>query len=293
MENQFRKSFATHRQVDCTRRSTIAATMGPPAGVTTLVLGDMHPLVHQLQGCVTATISVGQSVELATIQLDHRFQCAVINLQDANGDEARHRGLIHCALQHLEPNGFLVVVHAVTDRALCEGFTVGDLELIDNCRRDGTAISTFQRGERTTVHDLVFEARSSIRRVTAEQLFERMSSVAPPLIVDTRSHTDRCRFGVIPGAIHVPRTVVEWHLDPSNGYLHPAVRGFDQSIVLVCNGGYSSSLATANLMRIGFTNAADLIGGHTAWCAAGLPVEKADHSHLDTPALTPSLTPAK
>ena len=36
-------------------------------------------------------------------------------------------------------------------------------------------------------------------------------------------------------------------------------------------------------VRLGFTTVADLIGGHTAWAAEGLPVVRPDHSHLDTP----------
>ncbi len=86
---------------------------------------------------------------------------------------------------------------------------------------------------------------------------------------------------MIPGAVHVPRTVVEWHLDPANGYRHPDVESFDQPLVLVCNGGYSSSLAAASLLDLGFTDVADLVGGHRAWVAAGLPVVAPDHSHLD------------
>ena len=91
----------------------------------------------------------------------------------------------------------------------------------------------------------------------------------------------RARFGVIAGSIHVPRTVVEWHLDPANGYRHPAVTSFDQSLVLVCNGGYSSSLAAASLLDLGFTDVGDLVGGIRAWVGAGLDVVEPDHSHLD------------
>jgi rhodanese-related sulfurtransferase len=79
----------------------------------------------------------------------------------------------------------------------------------------------------------------------------------------------------------VPRTVVEWHLDPANGYRHPAVRSFDQPIVVVCNDGYSSSLSAANLVRIGFTSVADMIGGMTAWSAAGLPTVAPIDTHVD------------
>ena len=64
-------------------------------------------------------------------------------------------------------------------------------------------------------------------------------------------------------------------------YLHPALVSFDQPIVVICNGGYSSSLSAANLSRLGFRHVADLIGGMRAWLAAGLPVSDPDHSHLD------------
>ena len=52
--------------------------------------------------------------------------------------------------------------------------------------------------------------------------------------------------------------------------------------LLFADGGLTA--LGANLVRIGFTDVADLIGGHTAWCTTGLPVVRADHSHLDTPA---------
>jgi rhodanese-related sulfurtransferase len=42
--------------------------------------------------------------------------------------------------------------------------------------------------------------------------------------------------------------------------------------VLVCAHGYSSSLAAAALVDLGFERAGDLIGGFEAWCEAGLPV---------------------
>ena len=125
------------------------------------------------------------------------------------------------------------------------------------------------------------QARSKICRIDARDLFERLCGDHPPTVVDTRTNTDRERFGVIRGAVHVPRTVLEWHLDPSSGYRHPAVTSTDQSLVVVCNGGYSSSLAAANLMLLGFTRVSDLVGGHQAWRAAGLPVECPDHSSLD------------
>ena len=142
-------------------------------------------------------------------------------------------------------------------------------------------LAVWRRPTRTTVHDLVFEARQTIHRVEPLALADALADDRPPFVVDTRTPTDRQRTGAIAGSAHVPRTVLEWHLDPANGYRHPAAPGFDEPIVVVCNGGYSSSLAAASLVRIGFTDVADLVGGIDAWRAAGLPLVAPDHSHLD------------
>jgi rhodanese-related sulfurtransferase len=193
--------------------------------------------------------------------------------------EIRRAGL-HQAVQHLARGGVLAVdpmLAAISDVDLDElGFRrtpdvdVGFAEAV-----------VLQRSERTTVHDLMWDARSEIRRVAAAELARELSGTEPPLVVDTRSHTDRSRAGVIPGSIHVPRTVLEWHLDPANGYRHPEVRSLDTPLVIVCNGGYSSSLAAANLLRIGFTDVRDLIGGMRGWIQAGGSLEPPDHAHLD------------
>lgn len=189
------------------------------------------------------------------------------------------RAAFHEAVQHLLPGGVLVhPPHPALD-ALAAEFelqapTADDLAEWPTCR-------VWRRTTRTTIHDLVHEARASIARVTAHELAVRLASAVPPLVVDTRTPTDRARFGVIAGSIHVPRTVLEWHLDPANGYRHPLAPDFDEPIVVVCNGGYSSSLAAANVARLGFTDVADLVGGVHAWRLAGLPLVPADHSHLD------------
>ena len=222
--------------------------------------------------------------EACTLQLEQRFEMVVIGVGLlADADAGQQRAIMHSALQHIGRSGHLVILHDCTQPALADSFWADDLQLIESSPFEHGWLSLYRRGDRLTVHDLLFEARAVIRRVTPAQLHHGLQSVDPPLVLDTRTHTDRGRFGVIPGAVHVPRTVLEWHFDPANGYLHPAMRSFDQPLVLVCNGGYSSSLAAANLVKIGFTDVADLIGGHTAWAAAGLPVGRADHSHLDTP----------
>lgn len=251
-----------------------------------LVFGECNPAVDDEFVAHARDVVLVSGHDALTLQLDRRFHLVVIGLDVLAGhDDGHRRAATHSAVQHIDRGGHLVVTHEETHDALGDGFWTNDLRCLGSQALGCAVISLFRRGDRTTVHDLLFEARAMISRRTPLQLAQLLRGPEPPLVLDTRTHTDRERFGVIPTSVHVPRTVVEWHFDPANGYLHPAMRSFDQPLVLVCNGGYSSSLAAANLVRLGFTTVSDLIGGHTAWAAAGLPVAPPDHSHLDTPGL--------
>ena len=128
---------------------------------------------------------------------------------------------------------------------------------------------------RTTIDDLLREARSRLVRLDPAAAREAQREGA--LLIDTRSHDERSGTGVIPGSLHVPRSVLEWRLDPAAdpAFHNPHVDGLDQRIVLVCAHGYSSSLAASTLQMLGFSRATDLDGGFGAWQAAGLPVRPA------------------
>jgi rhodanese-related sulfurtransferase len=132
---------------------------------------------------------------------------------------------------------------------------------------------------RLTVEQMLTTARAGLARLTPEALNTALSKGA--IVLDTRTPTDRDRFGCIPRAIHAPRTLIEFMVDPDWGYQHPAIRGFDQVLVCVCNGGFSSSLAAASLQRLGFHRATDLIGGVEAWRDAGFPLVPPDYTQFD------------
>ncbi|MEI8022654.1 MAG: rhodanese-like domain-containing protein [Actinomycetota bacterium] len=119
--------------------------------------------------------------------------------------------------------------------------------------------------ERNSIAKILAEARQSLLRVTPEQLSgERENGT---LIVDIRPVEQRQRDGDLPGAIVIDRNVLEWRLDPSSEHRIPQVTGYDIRIVVVCNEGYSSSLAAAVLQKLGLHQAADMIGGYQAWLA--------------------------
>jgi rhodanese-related sulfurtransferase len=90
---------------------------------------------------------------------------------------------------------------------------------------------------------------------------------AGALVVDTRPVDQRDRDGELPGAVVIDRNVLEWRLDPSSPHRLPIAVDPIQRIVVVCNEGYSSSLAAHTLQRLGLTRATDLIGGFQAWAA--------------------------
>ena len=125
---------------------------------------------------------------------------------------------------------------------------------------------------RLTVEELLAEARSSItRRSPAEA---RAAVADGALIVDIRSDDARVRDGIVPGSLHLPRTVLEWRVAPGGDSRNPHVGDLDRELLVICDHGYSSSLAAATLVRLGFARAGDVIGGFEAWAAAGLPVSR-------------------
>ncbi len=134
---------------------------------------------------------------------------------------------------------------------------------------------------RKTVDDLLNEARAKLDRLEPEEALAAQQAGA--LLIDTRSAEERRRRGVIPGALHIPRTVLEWRVDPGTApeYRNPHIHGLDQRLVVVCAHGYSSSLAAATLQELGYTRATDVIGGFEAWKECGLTVHQAREDDAD------------
>jgi rhodanese-related sulfurtransferase len=124
------------------------------------------------------------------------------------------------------------------------------------------------------VDDLVADARSKIERLAPDEAWQAASS-GQALIVDIRSDDDRRRDGIVPGSLHIPRTVLEWRVDPASGSSNPHVGDRDRRLLLICSHGESSSLAAATLVEMGFGRAGDVSGGFEAWLASDLPTAPA------------------
>jgi rhodanese-related sulfurtransferase len=127
-------------------------------------------------------------------------------------------------------------------------------------------------GTRRTLDELLAEAECRITRHSPADAYAATRTGG--LLVDIRSDSDRERDGIVPGSLHIPRTVLEWRTDPDSPCRNPYVGGLDQQIILLCDHGCSSILAAAALTDLGFTRAGDVVGGFAAWRAADLPARR-------------------
>ena len=121
-----------------------------------------------------------------------------------------------------------------------------------------------------TLDQLLEAARARIERLEPTAAFAAVEHGA--LLIDIRSDSDRERYGIVSGSLHIPRSVLEWRLAPSSAWRSPHVGDLDQQVILMCDHGCSSVLAAATLVDLGFARASDVIGGFAAWRDARLPI---------------------
>lgn len=122
--------------------------------------------------------------------------------------------------------------------------------------------------KRRSIDQLLSEARSRLARLRPHEAHRAQQAGA--VLIDTRPEESRETEGRLPGAVVIERTVLEWRLDPASEARLPFA-SYDMHVVIVCNEGYSSSLAAATLQDLGIQMATDMDGGYRAWKAAGLP----------------------
>ncbi len=88
------------------------------------------------------------------------------------------------------------------------------------------------------------------------------------IFVDVREGEEIARLGKIEGAVHVPRGVLEFYIDP-NSSLHMELFSSGKKLIFYCETGGRSLLAAKVAMDMGVTDAVHLEGGYKAWVEAG------------------------
>lgn len=123
-----------------------------------------------------------------------------------------------------------------------------------------------------TLTDFVSAARRRIAELNPEALSAEIERGDDLLLVDVRE-PDEYRLGCLPGAVSIPRGIIEPAADLQYPKRHPELsQARKRRVVLYCATGGRSALACDILREMGFENIASLAGGVTAWQEAELEV---------------------
>ncbi len=124
---------------------------------------------------------------------------------------------------------------------------------------------------------LVSEAHERVRTLDLDEAKAKLGS-DEVVFVDIRDVRELEREGMIPGAFHAPRGMLEFWVDPESPY-YKDIFGSDKEFILYCGSAWRSSLAAAALQDMGMDNVSHVGGGFKAWKEAGLPVAEKPGSH--------------
>lgn len=113
------------------------------------------------------------------------------------------------------------------------------------------------------IYQLVEEANQIVEEISVEQA-QALHGQDGIQFIDIRDVRELQRDGVIPGAYHCPRGMLEFWVDPESPY---AKEIFQQELtfVLYCGGGLRSALAGRAIIEMGLTNVKHVHGGFAAW----------------------------
>ncbi len=123
-----------------------------------------------------------------------------------------------------------------------------------------------------SARDLVAEANASVEKLTVEQA-KGLVGQDDVVFVDLRETKELESQGRIPGAVHAPRGLLEFHADPASPSHKPELSS-GKRLVVYCASGGRSALGAKTLKDMGIGNVANMLGGFTAWKDSGGEIER-------------------
>ena len=111
-----------------------------------------------------------------------------------------------------------------------------------------------------TYQDFVREAKTRVAEVTARDTMRLMAGHPGPVVIDCREPNEAA-LGVIPGAVLIPRGVLEQNIE--------RVAPRDRKVIVYCAAGNRSAMAADTLQLMGYTDVAAMAGGIRGWVDAG------------------------
>ena len=111
--------------------------------------------------------------------------------------------------------------------------------------------------------DLLAEANAVVESVSVMDLPYHLED-EDVVLLDVREADERDRDGEIPGAVHVPRGLLEFQADPESP-IHNSALNPERRLIVYCGTGGRSALAAKTLLDMGFAEVATLAGGYASW----------------------------
>ena len=120
--------------------------------------------------------------------------------------------------------------------------------------------------------DLLARAEAAVTSVAADAA-PALHTAGEVVFVDIRDPRELERDGTVVGALHAPRGMLEFWVDPASPYFKTVFADESREYVLFCGAGWRSALATKTLQDMGMRNVAHIDGGFAAWKKQGAPIE--------------------
>jgi rhodanese-related sulfurtransferase len=122
-----------------------------------------------------------------------------------------------------------------------------------------------------TAQEMVAEANAVVPTISAEEA-KQLAGRPDVLFLDVREPNEVQASGKVPGAVNVPRGLVEFRADPTSA-LHDAAFDRAKTVVTYCAAGGRAALVGKTLKDMGYENVRNL-GGFKNWVEAGGEIEQ-------------------
>jgi len=119
--------------------------------------------------------------------------------------------------------------------------------------------------------ELVDEALAQISTLDPAQA-KKLNEENNCTLIDIRDIRELMSEGTVENALHIPRGMIEFWLDPSSNYYRPEKFKEDKKIILFCAAGLRSALATKSLVDMGYKNVAHVKEGFAGLKNAGAKI---------------------
>jgi rhodanese-related sulfurtransferase len=123
-----------------------------------------------------------------------------------------------------------------------------------------------------TVQQMLDEANAAVPRVSPDDA-KALVGRDDVLFLDVREPNEVATSGKVPGAVAIPRGLVEFRADPAS-QMHDKKFDRAKTVVTYCASGGRSALVGKTLKDMGYEKVLNL-GGFKGWVDAGGPIEKA------------------